>query len=131
MSHPVDEKRIEKFREDRKLLNHLNDTDIGKRMQISKSNFSSYISGRIPITNNFLNRFYKAFGKEIEEQRKKQEHPLTNEPEIVYLTANELQKQVKLLHQKFDQVLKNQKTIASDLKRLEEKVDRLLTRGPK
>lgn len=56
---------ISKFRADREMLIYL-DCDIAPKMGISKGNFSSYMSGRVPITNSFLRRFNATFGNELD-----------------------------------------------------------------
>jgi len=64
MSQPVREDRIAKFYQDRSLLPY-NDGEIGNKMGVNKSNYSSYVNGRYPITNIFLRKFYAVFGEEL------------------------------------------------------------------
>lgn len=64
MSTKVSIDRIQQFHEDRMRLPY-NDVFIARKMQIDKSNYSSYINGRLKITNGFLHRFYKAFANEL------------------------------------------------------------------
>ncbi len=64
MSQPVGYDRIVKFWQDRKLLPY-NDIEVAARIKVDKSNYSSYVNGRYPITNNFLRKFYAAFGDEL------------------------------------------------------------------
>ena len=55
---------IDKFVRDRELL-LLTDAEIARRMGIDRSNFSCYVTGRIPITRRFLRTFYGVFGRDI------------------------------------------------------------------
>jgi len=38
---------------------------LAKRLGVAKSTVSLYINGRLPASDNFLNRFYKAFDLEL------------------------------------------------------------------
>jgi len=55
---------INTFVRDRDLL-LMTDAEIARRMGLDRSNFSSYVTGRFPITRRFLRRFYGVFGREI------------------------------------------------------------------
>jgi hypothetical protein len=90
MSQPVSDDRKAKFHQDRGLLLY-NDVDIAQRMAMDKSNYSSYINGRKTITNNFLRKFYTAFGEEINklsvpELRERQE-PASSQTELELLKS--------------------------------------------
>ena len=43
-----------------------NDTEIGKKLNVDKSNFSKSVNGRTKITWVFLRKFYSAFDSELE-----------------------------------------------------------------
>lgn len=64
MSRRATSEAVQQFKEDRELLNYT-DAEIGRRMGIDRSNFSSYINGNLPITKDFIRRFYYAFLNEV------------------------------------------------------------------
>jgi transcriptional regulator with XRE-family HTH domain len=64
MSHKVAEKRIKAFFDARLRLPY-DDNAVATKMGIDKGSYSSYINRRLPITNNFLSKFYKAFEAEL------------------------------------------------------------------
>jgi len=63
MSSQVDPRLIAKFKKDRARLLY-NDIAICKRMGVDRSNYSKAVN-QGPITNNFLKKFYDAFGEEL------------------------------------------------------------------
>lgn len=127
MRKKIDEERIKKFHEDRKVLNYMNDVDIAREIGISKSNYSNYINGRIPLSNNFIKRFYDKFEEEIRSEREKNGQNF-KEADNSYVTLSD---RVEALEQKLEQVRQDQQEISTVVLRIEEKVDRLLSKGRK
>ncbi|MBS1662883.1 MAG: hypothetical protein JST68_17695 [Bacteroidetes bacterium] len=111
MKRRVEQKRIEKFRQDRRLLSH-NDAYIAQKMAMGKANFSSYMNGRYAISDAFLQRFYAAFADELNVIQ-------NNLPEM---TINE---RIAALENKVDEILKAQEEISQTILRLESQIDRL------
>ena len=70
MAQRADGESLRKFLKDRELLPY-NDAEIARRMEMDRSNFSSYVNGHLPITRSFLRRFYTAFGEELQVIREK------------------------------------------------------------
>lgn len=110
MKRRVEQERIEKFRQDLKHLPH-HDAYIAQKMAMSKANFSSYINGRFPITNAFLNRFYTAFDDELNTT---QETPL----------EKSLTERVTALEDKLKEIYQSQQQISQTIQRIEGKLDR-------
>lgn len=126
MSKKVDDIRIRKFYQDREVLAHYNDVDIAKKMQLDKSSYSSYVNGRNPITNNFLTRFYHAFGEEIKDILEKQ----TGEKDRSYTKSNDLleeqRQKIKELEGKYDKLATSHQLISMEIHRLDQKLDSIL-----
>ena len=59
-----DKEKIDQFKRDVDVLGHSN-TKIAEKMGMEKGNFSNYIHENITITENFLKKFYDAWGDEI------------------------------------------------------------------
>jgi hypothetical protein len=126
MSRKVAEIRIKQFFQDKKLLHYYNDVDIATKMKIDKSSYSSYINFRNTITNGFLNKFYTAFGEEINEIQEKRKQTDKGKG-IDYTKSNnlidELLKRVEELEIKYDRLVQSDDLI---IIRLEQKLDHIL-----
>ncbi|HEY4289457.1 MAG TPA: hypothetical protein VGN00_20285 [Puia sp.] len=129
MSRPVDDARILRFKQDRLLL-ACNDIDIARRMNISNASYSSYITGRYPITYKFLNRFYAAFAEEVKtiSDKQKAENNFAIEPQDLKVSLEAIKDEYKLLSIKYDSISHSQQEISANMLRLESKVDRILGR---
>jgi hypothetical protein len=60
-------------------------------MGINKGNVSSYISGRVPLSDNFLKKFYTIFGGELEKmtrQEASEQGPVLKEPKPGYAATD-------------------------------------------
>ncbi len=128
MSQPVDDVRIHKFQQDRNLLPY-NDAEIAVRITISKSNYSSYVNGRYPITNAFLKKFYLAFEEELKELRKKntvgeEEQPYKH-PKHLDREIEELKKKNRDIEGKCDRLLESNQLLSMNIYRLEKKMDNI------
>jgi hypothetical protein len=67
MLKPIDINRLEQLKNDiDKLHLRFPVTTIAQKMGINKGNVSSYLSGRVPLSDNFLEKFYSVYGKELE-----------------------------------------------------------------
>lgn len=132
MRQRVDNKRIEKFFVDRDILQNYNDVDIAKKMGVDKSNYSSYVNRRKPITNAFLNKFYYAFEEEIKEtlerrqasaREKEWPYAKTEHPGKLNIESDE---KIKSLETKYDRILESHQKISLALSYLEQKMDQIL-----
>jgi transcriptional regulator with XRE-family HTH domain len=59
-------------------------TAIAQRMGINKGNVSSYLSGRVPLSDNFLKNFYTVFAADLERMARQEipgQEPSVKEPE--------------------------------------------------
>ena|ERR1700754_3345791 len=128
MAKKVDDIRIAKFHEDRELLAHYNDTDIAKKMQMDKSSYSSYNKGRYPITNNFLNKFYRTFGREINEILEKRNQASVADDKN-YKRPDDIEEQsqkIKDLETKLEKLASSHQLISMEIHRLDQKLDSIL-----
>lgn len=67
MLKPIDINRLEQLKNDiDKLHLRFPVTTIAQKMGINKGNVSSYLSGRVPLSDNFLEKFYAVYSKELE-----------------------------------------------------------------
>jgi hypothetical protein len=65
---PIDIQRLEKLKGDiERLQLRFPITTIAQRMGIHKGTVSSFLSGRIPVSDNYLNKFYIAFSSALKE----------------------------------------------------------------
>jgi len=121
VSKRVDNIRIRRFEQDRRILPY-NDAQIAVLMGISKSSYSSYINGRIPITHTFLQKFYTAFEEELQQLRK--DNILReNDPEYKNLGYND---RVKDLENKCARLMESHQQISMEIYRLEKKLEDIL-----
>jgi transcriptional regulator with XRE-family HTH domain len=129
LSQPVDDRRINSFQQDRKLLPY-NDAEIAQLMKIGRANYSSYANGRYPITNAFLKKFYTAFEEELKELRKKdtveEEAREYINPGSVKRAMDEWNKRANDIDNKFDRLIEGHLLLSTELRRLEKKLDDLV-----
>jgi len=121
LAKKVDIVRVKQFYRERNSLEHYNDGEIGRRMGLTKSSYSSYVNGRYPITNVFLKRFYAAFEEELKAMR--ENIPVYLKPNEV--TAEEIKK-IRELERKADKLIESHELIIMDIRRLEQKLDHVL-----
>jgi len=149
MPKSASEERIGIFQEDLDLLKKIyKNWQIARALEIDPTNLSSYRSGKKPPGNAFLDKFYKTFGGEIEEMKKKkpykpgEEGPVTNEPAVVrhIVPADQddhiltLKKQTTHLQKSYDRLeedlriaLENENLHAKNYEKLISNNDRLIT----
>lgn len=88
----IDINRLEQLKNDiDKLHLRFPITTISQKMGINKGNVSSYISGRVPLSDNFLKKFYAIFGQElgkIATQETSEQASAVEEPGSGYTAAN-------------------------------------------
>jgi len=77
------EKRIQQFDRDVKFLKdkRISFTEMGTAMGMDKSNFSSYRHKKIPITEDFLTKFYLAWGERLGEEAKNKTYNYNLDPQ--------------------------------------------------
>jgi hypothetical protein len=67
------QERINQFKIDVRVFSttqpKISHTKIAEAMGVKKTNFSSYLNGKLPITENFLARFYEIWGHELEKRK--------------------------------------------------------------
>ncbi len=120
VGQPVDDQRIEKFQQDRRLLPH-NDVIIAEMMKIGRANYSSYVNGRYPITNAFLKKFYTAFEEELKELRK-----ISSVKEDEKYQKPDYVDRMKELEKKCDRLIESHQLITMEIYQLEKKLEELL-----
>jgi len=88
----IDINRLEQLKNDiDKLHLRFPITTIAQKMGINKGNVSSYISGRVPLSDNFLKKFYAIFGGELEKLAREEAagpESVLKEPESGYAATN-------------------------------------------
>jgi len=85
---PVDTQRLERLKADiERLQLRFPVTTIAEKMGIYKGTVSSFLSGRIPVSDNLLKKFYAAFGKEL----KKSSAPQAKERQEVSSSQTEVE----------------------------------------
>jgi len=100
MSQKVDAKRIDQFRKDRNLLPY-DDIVVAEKMGKDKSSYSKSVNEG-PITNDFLKKFYTAFGDDLR-GIKMLENPVEKEGADKRLAK--LEEQVSLLVQNYGSIV--------------------------
>jgi len=89
---PFDIQRLEKVKGDiEKLQLRFPVTTIAEKMGIYKGTVSSFLSGRIPVSDDLLKKFYAAFGKELKEssvpQAKERQEVSSSQTELELLKS--------------------------------------------
>jgi len=121
VSHVVDQDRIRKFREDRKLLPY-NDILIARRMKVDRSNYSKAVNSG-PITNGFLQKFYGAFGDELKERQG------VDKPVDITETIDELERRLDRRIKKFEENMAS--LMHANFSKIEAMVSQLVQRAAK
>lgn len=77
------DQRIEQFKKDVNWLKYkkISYTDMAAAMGMEKSNFSSYRREKIPITEDFLAKFYSAWGERLGEEARNKTYDHDSAPQ--------------------------------------------------
>ncbi|MBS1605166.1 MAG: hypothetical protein JST42_21055 [Bacteroidetes bacterium] len=130
MTKSASDERIRLFQEDLALLRKMyKNWQIAKALEIDPTNLSSYRSGKKPPGNAFLDKFYKTFGTEIEEMKKKEpyktvkeEDPanddaVTGEPAVIrHIVPDDKDDHIVTLKKQSSHLQKNYERIEEDLR---------------
>jgi len=78
------EERFKQFKKDVDLLKAkgFTHTKVGEKMKVSKSNFSNYYRGIVPVTEDFLLKFYQAWAERLPEQSESKKDSYDQDPEM-------------------------------------------------
>lgn len=92
MLKSVDRNRLEQLKKDiDKLRLRFPISTIAQKVGVNKGNVSSYMSGRVPLSENFLKKFYAIFGNELERvamEGASEQGSALQEPESDYAAVN-------------------------------------------
>jgi len=115
-----DQSQLDQFHIDRQLLPY-NDSEIAKRLKVGRSNYSKRINGHITITREFLAKFNKEFGPELDIIREQLDPYQKNKqipPEIAQLLANMENRLTQRIEKSGDNIAQMVAEFAKKLERL-------------